>query len=553
MRVRPSASTLWLLLALAFVALWIARSMAVALQPSVVQDDARQHVFWMQRLIDPSLFQGDLFADYFQSQAPPGYIAIYWILMLALDPIAVSKLLPPILGLLAALFTFLLVRRLDPSPIAAFLATVLNSWYVWQYDDLPTGSPRAFLLPLCAALLWALVSGRVWLSVVVVGLAALLYPSAAALCVAIQGVSLICFARRRPNLVRERRRWLAFGLSAGLAVLLLGPTAFGTSAFGPAVDVRTARDMAEFGPNGRNAFFTPDWYAYWVASYRSGFDLRVLDLLFPGVPVFFELLALSLLFPIMAMVGGSCVRARLAPSAIVIAQILAASSMLFLAAHLLLFRLYLPSRFVAWTVPLALAIAVGVGLAAAYDWVAGVHSRLAGLLAVLSAIGLAFYPALYDGNFVRDPTPSITAYLSTLPPDTLVAGVPTEADSVPAFAGRPVLTNREYALAYHQGYYDAVRQRTLDLIDAYYAESPRQVAEFAARYGVDIFLVNRLAFGPDTAADAWAGSFEPYTSLVLGHLRRNGRYALLDAARRCGVLTEGEVTVVPARCFSPNR
>jgi len=553
MRVKPSASTLWLLAALGFVALWIARSMAVALQPLVVQDDARQHVFWMQRLADPTLFHGDLFADYFQSQGPPGYVAIYRMLMLVLDPIAVSKLLPPILGLSAALFTFLLVRRLDPSPVATFLATVLNSWYVWQYDDLPTGSPRAFLLPLCAALLWTLVSGRFWLSVVVTALAALFYPSAAALGVAIQGVCLVCFAGRRARLDREHRRWLAFGLSAGLSVLLLAPTALGASAFGPTVDVQTARQMAEFGPNGRNAFFTPDWYAYWITSYRSGLDLRALDVVFTGVPLFYELLALALLAPIMAIVGGPCVRKRLAPSATVIAQILAASLILFLAAHLLLFRLYLPSRFVAWTVPLALSIAVGVGLASAYDWVAGAHSKVAGMLAVLSAIGLALSPALYDGNFVRDPAPSVMAYLRTLPPDTLIAGVPTETDSVPAFAARPVLSNREYALAYHDGYYDLVRQRTLDLIDAYYAESPRQVAEFASRNGVDVFLVNRLAFAPDTAVDAWAGSFEPYTSLVLGHLRRNGRYALLDAARRCGVLTEGEVTVVPASCFATGR
>jgi Na+/H+ antiporter NhaC len=40
---------------LAFVALWMARSLWPALDANVVQDDARQHVFWMQRLVDPSL------------------------------------------------------------------------------------------------------------------------------------------------------------------------------------------------------------------------------------------------------------------------------------------------------------------------------------------------------------------------------------------------------------------------------------------------------------------------------------------------------------------
>ena len=39
----------------------------------VVQDDARQHVFWMARFLDTNLFPNDFIADYFQSVAPVGY------------------------------------------------------------------------------------------------------------------------------------------------------------------------------------------------------------------------------------------------------------------------------------------------------------------------------------------------------------------------------------------------------------------------------------------------------------------------------------------------
>jgi len=172
---------------------------------------------------------------------------------------------------------------------------------------------------------------------------------------------------------------------------------------------------------------------------------------------------------------------------------------------------------------------------------------------MLLAGGLALYPARFDGNFVIDRTPAITAYLRTLPADTLVVGVPTETDSVPAFSGRRVLTNREYALAYHVGFYDTVQERTRAVIDAYYSDSPRLLTELAERYGVDIFLVNRAAFEQATVMDAWAGSFEPYTSAVSGRVGRGRRFALLDAVRRCGVLTEGEITVVRADCISAER
>jgi MFS family permease len=533
--------------------------MGAAFNADLIQDDARQHVFWMQRLVDPGLLQGDLFADYFASQAPPGYVLIFRLLLPFTNLVTASKLLPPVLGLSATLFTFLLVARLYPSPPAAFLASILGSWYVWQYDDLATGSPRAFLLPLIALLLYALAAGwRWWLVALVGGIAATLYPSAAALAVVLVGAQLIRMDGWRPVLDRRRPAWLAAIASGLLTALILAPTVLGGSPFGPAIDGQTARQLPEFGPSGRNAFFNSDPYQFWVVSYRSGFDLRVTDRVLTGVPILYGLLALSLLLPPAALLrrpdGAPCLSAVSG----CILRLFAASALLFLAAHLLLFKLYLPARFVAWSVPLALAIAAGVGLVALVTRTTLPMFRplapwLAGVAALLVAAGLVAYPAAYDGNFVPDRTPEITEYLRQLPPDAVILGAPVETDSVPAFTGRRVLTNREYALAYHPGYYAQVEERTRAAIDAYYAETPEQLLEISRRYGVTVYLVNRNAFDPTTAADAWAGSFAPYTSLVIERLEGGRQFVLLDAARRCGALTDGDVTVVPAACVTASR
>jgi hypothetical protein len=168
---------------------------------------------------------------------------------------------------------------------------------------------------------------------------------------------------------------------------------------------------------------------------------------------------------------------------------------------------------------------------------------------VLVATGLVLYPAHFDGNFVRDRTPEVTAYLRTLPPDTLVLAAPTDGDSVPAFAGRPVLFSREYALAYHLGFYRQVQERARAAVDIYYSPSVAQAADLSARSGVSVILVNRTAFDPATAADAWSGAFEPYTSLVLDRLQRGRRFGLEDEARRCAALAEGDVTVVHVACL----
>src|SRR3712207_5796362 len=68
----------WFSLSLTFAAIFALWGLKQGFSSEyVVQDDARQHVFWMQRFLDPTLFPNDLIADYFQSVAPSGYIAVY--------------------------------------------------------------------------------------------------------------------------------------------------------------------------------------------------------------------------------------------------------------------------------------------------------------------------------------------------------------------------------------------------------------------------------------------------------------------------------------------
>lgn len=550
----------WLLAALGYAGLWMWWSLSPSYSPTVLQDDARQHIVWMQRLADPAAFPNDLYADYFASQAPFGFVALFRVLLLFGDPITVSKWLPPVLGLLAAGCTFLLVERLYPSRVAAFCASVLGSWYVWQYDDLATGSPRAFLLPLTALLLYGLAAGwRWWLIVGVVALEALVYPSAAALGVVLVGARLISIRGWLPRLDLDWRSWRAPVVSGIVVLALLAPTVFASSPFGPPIDASAAREMPEFGPAGRSALFFPSPYAYWLTSYRTGFDMRVTDPAQADLPIFYELLGLAgLLLVALGLHRWRPVGPPLSPALLLMAQVLVASLGLWLLAHAVLFHLYLPARFVAWTVPLVLAMAAGIGMGALLERIGQAFGGplapiVPGLLALMLAAGLALYPAEFSGNFVEDPTPAITAYLRELPPDALVVGVPTQADSVPAFAGRRVLANREYSLPYHVGYYREVDRRLRDQIQAYYADTPGPLVEFSARYGVTVYLVNRAAFDPKTAFDAWSGGFEPFSSLVLERVENGRRFALLEATRRCGVLTERDITVVPAACIAASR
>jgi hypothetical protein len=548
----------WLIAALAFTLFLTWRAMAFALLRSdVVQDDMRQWAVWLLRLRDPELFQGDLISQYYESTAPPGYTALYWLLSRAVDPLAASKLLPPLLGLSASVFTFLLVRVLHPAPTAAFLATVLLSWYSWQHGDLASATPRAFALPLLAAVLWALVSGRARLVAGLVVLAGGLYPVVGALGLAVLGLRLVQFSGWRARLTRQWSPWLRLLAVAIPTAGLLLPTQLASARFGPIATAAEAQANPEFGPGGRFSLFGDGLYHYWVGSLEGGLPVRLTDAVFPQVPILAECALLAALLPLLMLKGRVPGIERLSKKSVVLVELLSASLALFVLAHLLLYRLYAPSRYLKWTLPLVLCVAAGIALGILLEALArhrGVRrGLLAGGLALALGLFLAIYPANNSAGFVQEPRPAVMAYLRTLPKETVVAGVPFETDSVPAFAGRRVLASREHMLPFHLGYYGELQRRMLDLIEAYYSESVAEVAVFAARHEVDVLLVNRTAFDPRRARAAWAsgGPWEPYTSTAWHQLDQGSRrFVLPRLAERCAVVDDGQVAAVPVHSLT---
>jgi hypothetical protein len=556
-RIRFSVDHAWLVAGLALALLFAWRAMAPAVNPNTVQDDARHYVFWMERFHDPELFPNDLIADYLQWVAPPGYTAFYWLLSWVADPMLIAKVLPVILGLTAAWFTFLVVRRLHPEPVCAFLATVLLSWYIWQVDDVASASPRSFL-PILVAQVWSLVTGRARLAVALVALGAVFHPVAGALGVALLGTRLIEVRGWRPGISRELSAWGPFLIGTALVAVLLLPGQLQKSPFGPVVTVDQARAMPDFGMDGREFFFVEDAYSYWVAGGHSGFDLRARDRVF-SLPILFLYLLLALLLPLLLIFRRRIASARaLSGESRVLLDLALASMALFFLAHLLLFHLYHPSRYVKQSLPLVLAISAGLGLGILFVTVsrrfsAPVNWLLLAGFGLASAVYVVQYPANYEVVIIKDEHPAISSFLRTQPKDTLVAGVPTETDFVPTFANRSVLVNKEYFVPFHLGFQSELRQRMLDTIDAYYAESLDEILQFTRHYGVDILLVNRRAFDTATSSGVWTGPWqrrwEPFSSVVDRRFEGSRQFVLPDLARRCGLLEEDVVTVVSTSCL----
>ncbi|NEQ43781.1 MAG: hypothetical protein F6K00_09580 [Leptolyngbya sp. SIOISBB] len=427
----------------------------------VVQDDARQHVFWMQRFIDADLFPNDLIADYFQSVAPLGYSGLYHLAaILGMPPLLFSKILPPILGLLTAWLVYEISWTLLPVPLASFIASVSFSQSVWYSSEHGSATPRAFLYPLMLAFIYFLMRQKPWFYLSSLILLALFYPQIALVCLGTLAIRLLDWQNRRLSFTQNRAIYIQFsiGFCAVAGILLY---AQGQADFGPVVSRAEAMIMREFQPGGRNAFFFDGLY-FWLHDrggllHRRGFT--------PATLIAGAALPLLLWMPI-----KSRWRSQINPQIWVLLQLFLASLGLFFLAHLLLFELHLPSRYSSHSIRTILGVACGVSWVIILDDISHVISSIrqrqrrqstaqlihqASLLKQTVFIGLSglliifmvIYPTTFFERFPRvgyydfSDNAKLYEYFAAQPKDTMVASLSDQAGNIPMFSGRSVLVS----------------------------------------------------------------------------------------------------------------
>lgn len=442
------------------------------LSPEEFPDDARQHVFWTYRFVDPEFFPDDPLVRFISSTRfdPWGYQAVFRLAAPILDPLVASKLLGVVLALGSTAIFFAVGRRIGGGPAGFFVAiaaaATLNGLCL-------EGLPRSFGVPLVAGGALAVMSGRVRLLSASLVAAALAYPTAL---LSIGGLLPAALSRGLRSPLRESGDLflrILPGLALAAVILWVSYGVVDREFIGPMVTRDEARAMPEFGPHGRNRFFLDDPVAFFLGENRySRSSLHLLETrrgILAGATILLLLL-----------------RRRRAVVPGIAAWMLISSLALFAAAHVLLFRLYLPSKYVYITIPAALAVILGATLGAAPRL-----SRLAAALArpralataavIVTAAGIGY--SLSPARGLEPDHRALIRYLRTLPKDVLLAGHPKTLDDVPLLCRRSVLANRELSLAWYRGHYDRCRERIEDSLRLLYAQTDAEVRAIRDRTG----------------------------------------------------------------------
>ncbi len=517
----------------------------------VVQDDARQHVFWMLRLWDNTLLPENYMADYYSSQAPWGYVTLYkGAIALGIHPFLFNKILPPIISLGITHYCFQLSLQILPVPATAFASTILLNQSLWMRDDLASGTARSFVYLLLPAFLVYLMRRSVIPCLITIILQPLFYPSLALISGGILIVQLMEFKAGKLHWSRDRRTHLLVGLGCCSLAILLIPYVLGESPFGPTVTPEIARTMPEFQAGGRTAYFLENPILFWFGD-RSGF--------MPTPVLTPPLTALSLLFPVFWWRQKSHPwHPILRKNVGILRQLVGVSFGLFFTAHGLLFALYLPSRYTHHSLRLFFALTASFTLGWILDrclqqleiiqsspsnspsgWTIPGFWTALGLFLSFNLVGYSLVTQSFPSSQNRYGfLPELYQFFETTPKDTIIASLTKESSNLQFFSQRSLLVAPELGIPYQVGYYQQFRERVLALITAQYSPDPHVVEQLIQQYDVDYWLLDdQLLSVAGLQANRWLNQYQPELNRAVAHLSQDPKPWLLDTGKaQCTVL-----------------
>lgn len=469
--------------------------------PFAVNDDVRNQIYWMARLVDPTLFPDDLIASYFSQPmtVSPLLSGLYALASSWIHPITLSQTLPFILVLLATLFLFKFAERHKNRVYAFWLCLAFNG-AIWIFKNLAGGLSRAFFYPLFFLLLWQIQAGYWRMSMLTIWCAALLYPPVCLLGIALLGLEAWRAFRRPQEAIPIRRNYLWAWLGSflgSLGVLYWRLWFFPQSPqFGPLTTGAMAERMQAFYQGGRVVLFpfSPHPNAWQTTPWDH--VLALLERL-PHLYILLPCAIVGILFLLYRRYG----RPRLGDLDIppLVWQSLLGSAFLYLLAWVSLFYLYVPERYLQYTLPLIPIFMVG-GLL--YRVQNRLQPHRAALIPVIAAVSLVIAGLFWREDLVNPSSDErqLYNYLKTVPKTALIAAAPRQASSIPVYAFRKTLISHESYIPFHQAYYWSMHTRLRDWLQANYSPRADLVRDFILKYNIDYLIVHDADFSPHRVA-----------------------------------------------------
>jgi len=514
--------------------------------PYVVMDDVRQQTYWMEKWRDPELFQNDPLTDHAQNYVSWGVLGIYALATPFMDPLQFGKILSGILYLVTAGFLFGLGSRFKDELTPVFVVCVFCFFGDFM-ERIAGGIPQSFGYPLLAAYLYFLSGNNLVGAGVAILLASVFIPYVFMLCLVTHGLYLIdnywrtiaqIFHKSRKQQKGEvgasdsaTAQTLGFPfipVTAAVSILLAGTGCvlmslkyifFKTTRFGELV---TAADMVgkiEYTALGRLEIYpVPSLFYEFIRPWIFNLPFREW-----GPIAGWSFAAVGLI-----VIAYACTRKRWVSDVSefrMFGYLFVASFLLYFIARAVVFRLFLPSRYLELSLTLFFCVGTAVCLREALANLVPkklIFPLITTLLLVFAAVRL-YHVGIYDYSQHA----KLYEFLQSTPKTSLMAGHPELMDDVPTFAHRKAFVTYELSHVWFTTFWDLIKKRTFDFFRAYYSDDPEEIRRFCRDNGIDYLLVRDEDFVKQRQ-ESGEVYFQPFGYYVRDLTKSKSHFALLD-------------------------
>ncbi len=523
-----------------------------------INDDVRQQIFWMERWRDPQLFQNDFLTNYAETYVPIGVKAIYRIASLWFDPLIFSNILSAALFALTAGLWFAWGRTFSDNLTAFLLVIVYFLFTGFQYQ-MNGGLSRSFVFPLMILYLLLVSRGNLFYAALVLFIQPFFNPYVFLLCLFTH--SLIMLVKFGPALVSRLfpnfSNNLGFTNPEGLKehtvpqilkeLLVLNAPVFLAVAFtiasvvwyqsstGHLISWREMVGKSEYSELGRYQLypappFVDELIRPWIFNlsfpYWGPIAGWIMALLVVGV---FSWAVLNYR-PLIKWRGLNG-----------LLFLIPVSLLLYVLARLLLVKLFVPRRYITYTLNIVYCIGFAVAIRIILEKMKLSKLRLYALLIALLAF--ACIKGRHIEFFDYSGGANLYKFIQTTPKNSLIAGWPEVMDNVMTFGERPAYVTYKLSHTWVEPYWREIKKRTFDLFRAYYSSNPEEIRSFCKSNHIDYLIVRSEDFELERLKE-FPNYFEPFNGFIW-YLTNSGNYfAALDKSVFPPIFEENGIRVL---------
>lgn len=520
----------------------------------VINDDVRQQIYWMQKWQDPDLFEDHYLTEYAKQYVPWGVKVIYRAASYFINPVQFSKVLSGLLFLMTAGSLFLLASRLGDE-LTGVVTVCVFLYFGFFLGAVSGGLSRGFVFPLLILYLFFLSGNEVFRAGIVIMVQALFNPYLCLLCLVTHGLFLLCtqwfchFPRLRDvswlNISSDRRERLQIPM--GHLLLSIGPVCVGVVLLVAKYRLFTVPDFGEivsYGEMVGNIEYTA------AGRYE----------IIPVPSMFFECVRPFIQFPplgvssVIASVTGTLILAFVAVSGWntqavyqqiqrleIFLYLLFASVFLYFLARLVLMDLFLPSRYMEYSLTVVYCVLTGMFVCSGMEYNQGIKKHTILLVILLVFLGTIRLHGIGIYDYTKQS--SLYQFFLTTPKNCTIAGHPDIMDNVMTFSKRKVFVSYELSHTWYDQYWSTIKSRTYQFFNAYYSENPDELRDFCRKYEIDYMVVRESDF-QENSLGGTADYFEPFGTYIQGLLRGKSSFAVFDETNFRPVYSQDGIRVL---------